>query len=180
MERTTLAAITPAALTAAFNLVYTDYVIPMTVDDESAQRHLASNAIVPEQSLLWRDDDGTTIGLSLLGVRGERGWVGGFGITPAWRGRGLSHELIAATVDQARQLGLLRLQLEVLVQNQRAIATYAQAGFVLQRDLHFLIRPTDLPLPAASGAAVQPADPARLLPHGPRLRPVPPVWQRGQ
>lgn len=178
MRTTTIAALTPAALADAFSLVYTGYAVPFVVDEEWARYHLAAYDIAPEHSVLWTDDDGATLGLSLLGVREGRGWIGGFGIAPAWRGQGLAHRLIAAALDRARRAGLREVQLEVLSNNPRAIATYERAGFVRRRDLRILRHPADLPAGTARQGAIQSSDPASLLPHGPRLRAVPPAWQR--
>jgi ribosomal protein S18 acetylase RimI-like enzyme len=178
MHETDLTNVPPADLAAAFNTVYTDYVIPFTVGEAWARQHLAANGIAPEGSILWRDDAGATVGLALLGVRGERGWVGGFGIAPDYRGQGLSHRLIGATLDRARRLGLRRVQLEVITTNSRAIAVYERAGFARTRDLLILARPADVPAPAADPGAAWEAEPAALWPHAARLDMPAPPWQR--
>ena len=87
MHETTLAVLSPAELAAAFNTVYTDYVVPFMVGEAWARQHVAANSIALEHSPLWRDDAGAVVGLAALGVRGDRGWVGGLGIAPAHRGR---------------------------------------------------------------------------------------------
>src|SRR4051794_36292166 len=138
MHETTLATLSPAELAAAFNTVYTDYVVPFVVNEAWARQHVAANSIALEHSPLWLDDSGALVALAALGVRGERGWVGGFGVAPDYRGQGLSRQLARATLDRARQASLRRVQLEVITSNARAIRTYERAGFVRTRDLLIL------------------------------------------
>src|SRR5918998_3291615 len=90
---TTLGTLHPQALAAAFNAVYAGYVEPFVMDERAARQHVAVNDIALDRSPLWLDDAGDVVGLGAIGVRGERGWVGGFGVAPAYRGRGLGHRL---------------------------------------------------------------------------------------
>lgn len=178
MRRTTLADLSTAEVAAAFTLVYRGYLIPFALGEAAARQHLAANDIAADHSPLWLDDDGAVVALAALGRRGARGWVGGFGVAPDHRGRGLAHELIGATLDAARGRGLAAVQLEVLTGNARAIRTYARAGFAHTRDLRILSRPADAPDAGGAAPPLHPADPAELLAHAPRLRPVAPPWQR--
>jgi len=50
-------------------------------------------------------------------------------VLPTHRGRGVGRGLLAAVEAKARELGCCKLTLEVLDQNQRALRTYAAAGF---------------------------------------------------
>lgn len=178
MHETNLSALSAAEIAAAYNTVYTDYVIPFSMDEARARQHVAAYSIAPEHSILWRDDAGAVVGMAVLGVRGERGWVGGFGIAPGYRGQGLSHRLIEATLDRARQAGLRRVQLEVFTTNPRAIRAYERAGFAHTRDLLILTYAADAPRAAADSAAVWEADPAALLQHAARLGAPTLSWQR--
>lgn len=51
-------------------------------------------------------------------------------ITPAWRGRGLLAELVAAAAAWSRAAGRPELLLEVVVGNERALRAYQRLGFV--------------------------------------------------
>ena len=51
------------------------------------------------------------------------------GVLPAYRGRGVGRGLLAAVETRARELGCCKLTLEVLDKNDRALRTYASAGF---------------------------------------------------
>jgi GNAT superfamily N-acetyltransferase len=121
VRQTTLATLDSTSLTAAFNTVYTDYVVPLSMTEPQLAQHVANNDIDLEHSPLWLAEDGRVVGLAALGVRGARGWIGGFGVAPQWRGQGLSHQFTAATLTVARELGLRTVQLEVITTNPRAI-----------------------------------------------------------
>src|SRR6476646_7300501 len=100
MHESDLTGLSAAEIAAAFNLVYTDYLVPFVMSEAAARYHVAAYAIDLARSLLWRDDAGSISGLGALGVRGERGWVGGFGLAPASRGRGLSGALMTSLLDR--------------------------------------------------------------------------------
>lgn len=133
VERTVLAELDHAGLVAAFARAYEDYVIPLRFDAERMRLHVAAHDIELSNSPVWRDRAGGLVALAMLGIRADgghgRGWIGGFGVAPVHRGRGLSHALCADVIDRARALGLTRLSLEVLENNPRAITTYERAGF---------------------------------------------------
>jgi RimJ/RimL family protein N-acetyltransferase len=53
----------------------------------------------------------------------------GMGILPGYRGRGLGRRLIEAALQAAREAGLVRVELSVHADNDRAIALYEKIGF---------------------------------------------------
>lgn len=54
----------------------------------------------------------------------------GMGLLPGYRGKGLGRQLVEATIQQARQLGLEKIELSVYATNLPAIALYRSMGFV--------------------------------------------------
>jgi ribosomal protein S18 acetylase RimI-like enzyme len=168
------------ALAAAFTLVYTDYFTPAQVDAAWARRHVRANDIRLELSPLWLDERGEVVALAMLGVRGERGWIGGFGVAPAYRGQGMSHELTRTTLDIARVVGLRQVQLEVITRNERAIGVYERAGFRRTRDLRiFSARPDVAGQVARADVAATPTDDVNaLLDQRARVSTIQPAWQR--
>jgi predicted GNAT family acetyltransferase len=122
-------------------------------------------------------DGAEAVGMAVLAARGTRGWVGGFGVVPAWRGRGLGRRLMSELVERARAAGLRRLSLEVLAGNTAAIRLYEQAGMRVTRDLLVMERPAGWAT-APRGAVAREAPAAELLEHFTRLHPEPPAWQR--
>ena len=109
-----------AALAELFTAGYEGYFVPMHVD-EAAIRYfvdawdldLARSRVEPGE------------GVALLGVRGDRGWVGGLGVVPSARRKGLGRALMESILAEAPPL----VRLEVIEQNEPAIALYEALGF---------------------------------------------------
>lgn len=53
----------------------------------------------------------------------------GMGVANEYRGKGIGRQLLQAIIDHAWEMGLKRIQLEVFVNNDRAIALYESMGF---------------------------------------------------
>jgi ribosomal protein S18 acetylase RimI-like enzyme len=179
VNQSTLATVNCNAIAGAFNAVYEDYVMPVHLTAEQIEHHITGNDINLTESPLWLDDNGTVVGMAMLGIRDDRGWVGGFGIAKPYRGRGLSHQLIQDVIQRGRNLNLREISLEVITTNAAAIRTYQRAGFTHNRDLLILIRrPAELTLDIDT-TAVTPADPSQLLANRPQSTESP-AWQHDQ
>jgi ribosomal protein S18 acetylase RimI-like enzyme len=120
--------------TQALNQVYRDYAMPFQVDSKWVAEHLSCHQICPHSSPLWLDSRGV-VALGLLAVRGKRAWIGGFGVSPAYRGQRLSLPLLRACLEK---LTSESVQLEVLTTNLKAQATYRRGGFEITRELAVL------------------------------------------
>ncbi len=161
---------------AAFNAAFAGYFYPQQLTGASLARRARLEQLDLQHSLLAYDEE-DFVGLTLLGIRGARGWCGGFGIVPEHRGHGRAHELMAAFVAEACGCGLKQLSLEVLARNTPAIRLYERAGMHITRDLLILERDAG----KASGpetVELQMAEPSVLLPHFARLHTKPNAWQR--
>lgn len=178
MRLTTIGELDSAARTAAFNLIYEGYLMQVTVDEGWMTAHLCQNDIDMDHSPLLLDvERDAVVGLAILGVRGDRGWVGGFGVAPNYRGRGLSHELIGQTIACARDTGVGALVLEVLQPNAAAIRTYTRAGFVRTRALLIYERAPSLSA-SPSAETLRARTPAELLATRGQFNAPRPAWQR--
>jgi ribosomal protein S18 acetylase RimI-like enzyme len=121
-------------LAELFNRAYADYEIPLHADAGTIAFMEEAFDLVPARSrVAYRGDE--AVGVALLGVRNTRGWVGGMGVTPAARRRGVGEQLMRALIEQARLAGVTRLALEVLEHNAGARALYEKLGFRNQRRL---------------------------------------------
>lgn len=160
-------------LTALWNQAYAGYFVPLAYTPERLQRHLTTADIALEHSVVLVDR-GDAVALSLLGVRGERGWIGGFGVAPSHRRRGVGTALMLAHTEIIDRLALRTVQLEVMVQNW-ARRVYEQAGFTVTRRLSVFAGPgpTAAP-PLAREVAVEVA--LATLEMAPRESA--PCWQR--
>lgn len=70
-------------------------------------------------------------GVCNLGVRGDRGWIGGVGVVPEWRRRGIGRALMEAVLEVAPPT----VDLEVLESNEGAKRLYDDLGFDVTRVL---------------------------------------------
>lgn len=157
---------------AALNRVFEHYLVPIAFSAEQLHLHIAYNDVDTSLSPLWYGEDGSVIAAALLGVRGKRGWIGGFGIAPEHRGRGYARELVEHMLSRARERGLQSIALEVLSENTPAIRVYERAGFEVTRRLHSV--ETIVEEPGAAPGFVR-AEPEELIGEPDAVQPC---WQR--
>lgn len=157
---------------SALNRVFERYLVPITFSSEQLHLHMTYNDVDAAASPIWYDDEGNVLAAALLAVRGKRGWIGGFGVAPEHRGHGYAAELLQTLVQTARERGLRSIQLEVLKDNDPAIAVYRTGGFEIVRALRsfeHLVEEGRKPRGFISAAP----DEFFEMPD-----PVPPCWQR--
>ena len=185
LEYVPASAVSLREFAAALNLSFSGYQFPISLDVASYARRARIEHHDFHHSLLARDSDGRAAGVAVLAIRGSAGWVGGFGVVPERRGRGLGHEMMSALLERARSYGLERLSLEVLAGNDAARKIYERAGMRVSRDL-LLVERTKIWNTATSGGgaaaraevSAREAAPGELLRHFARLHAEPPAWQR--
>jgi ribosomal protein S18 acetylase RimI-like enzyme len=120
-----------------WSLAYSDYFADLKFDERRLAAHIAVHDIDLARSVVIETDEKEFVGISLLSLRGARGWIGGFGVSPKHRRQGHSAILIRSQLAVARGAGLGSVQLEVLMQNW-ASKTYERAGFSPTRQLFVL------------------------------------------
>jgi ribosomal protein S18 acetylase RimI-like enzyme len=123
-----------ARLAALFTAAYEGYYVPFAIS-ESTLRYMvdAYQLDLGASRVALLGDE--TVGLANLGVRGDRGWIGGIGVIPSARRRGIARALMEAVLDEARRLELAEVWLEVLERNEPAYRLYEQLGFRTTRDV---------------------------------------------
>ncbi|WP_431095595.1 GNAT family N-acetyltransferase [Polaromonas aquatica] len=86
----------------------------------------------------------------------------GIGISPGWQGRGLGHQLITRLLNWADGwAGILRIELHVHADNERAVTLYRSLGFVEEgRHKAYALK---------NGLYVDGISMARLHPNPPRI-----------
>jgi GNAT superfamily N-acetyltransferase len=126
--------LSPGERAALFNAAYEGYLVPFHID---------------EQQLAFMDDafdldldasriafhDGEPVGLGNLGLRGEDAWIGGVGVVASARRSGVGEALMRDLHEQARERGVRRVWLEVIVENTGAFALYEKLGYQLVQDV---------------------------------------------
>lgn len=163
----------------AFNHSFEGYFVPMVHTTDSLRSLITVNDVSLAHSFVAMDAADRPMGVVLMAVRGSRGWIGGMGLAPAWRGRGQAGPLMQAAITEARTLGLATVGLEVLAQNAPARRLYTRLGFADVRSLAVFTgplakdaSPIELPMP------VQVIPVERALADFAALHQVPSPWQR--
>lgn len=135
MRRSTFAQAAPDDGAAAMNHVFEQYLVPIAFSAEQLRLHMVYNDVDPSSSPIWYDDDGAVVAAAMLALRQRRGWIGGFGVAPEYRGKGYGRALVDRLIMIASERSLESLSLEVLSENEPAIAVYGKAGFTITRRL---------------------------------------------
>lgn len=153
-------------LATMWTLAYSDYFSDLRFDEARLATHIAVHDTDLARSVVIETDDREFVGLSLLSIRGARGWIGGFGINPRHRRQGHSAILIRSQMAVAHGAGLGSVQLEVLMQNW-ASKTYERAGFNAIRQLFVLRGRLET---TSKAAGVELVSPRLALQHIQRMR----------
>ena len=124
----------PGERAELFNAAYGGYLVPFHVDETAlAFMDDAFDLDLDASRIAFRD--GESVGLGNLGLRGEDAWIGGVGVVTAARRSGVGEALMRALHEQARERGVRRVWLEVIVENAGAFALYEKLGYRLVRDV---------------------------------------------
>ncbi|HVN54475.1 MAG TPA: GNAT family protein [Anaerolineaceae bacterium] len=81
--------------------------------------------------------------LEASGGEFQRNWHSAtlvIGILGAWSGQGIGQRLFSALLDWAKERGLHRLELTVMVSNERAVHLYQKMGFTIEGVRHDSLR----------------------------------------
>lgn len=125
------------ALVKAFTVTFSDYFVPMSMDEAHLREFMHLNDIDLGLSVLAVTKDGEPIGQTLSGRRGELGWVGGAGLHPDHRRKGIALEMMRKQLKAFYEAGVQEVLLEVLSQNVRAKKLYDGLGFHDVRELQY-------------------------------------------
>ncbi|MBN1201154.1 MAG: GNAT family N-acetyltransferase [Anaerolineae bacterium] len=165
------------AFTAAFNLAYSDYFMPIAMTAPSFRALIERDDLDLRASVAALDGD-EIVGTGLLGIREQVGWIGGLGVIPERRRQGIGRQMMVYLLDRARERGLSTVKLEVIEKNTGAYHLYCQLGFTGGRYLLALNRePGQVPEPDMS-YQIKPQPVIELLEHYTVFHDTPNCWQR--
>lgn len=117
-----------AELAATFTRAFDGYVGgTMALDRDGLAALVARQGVDLARSRVAAED-GRPLGFALVAPRGRRARVAAMGVVPEAAGRGLARALLERLRSDARDRGDLRLELEVIEQNERAARLYRAAG----------------------------------------------------
>ncbi len=132
VELRAASSLSPSELAALFTRAYENYYVPVQLD-EAALEAMARTFDIDANAGLVAFEDGEPVGLVNLGVRGDRGWIGGLGVVAEARRKGLGRELMEAVHEQARARGMREISLEVIEANEPAFRLYEDLGYEFLR-----------------------------------------------
>jgi len=126
--------LTSAERVALFNAGYEGYVVPMHIDETGlAWMQEKLDFDLDASRIAYRD--GEAVGFANLAVRGDEAWVGGVGVVTSARRSGVGETLMDAIHEQARERGIKRIWLEVIVENTGAFALYEKLSYRTVQDI---------------------------------------------
>jgi N-acetylglutamate synthase len=99
---------------------------------EAIERYLLRN---PGLSLLaWAD--GKLVACAMCGHDGRRGYLQHVVADPAYRGRGIAHELVTRCLDNLEGLGILKTHIDVFLTNNLANTYWSRRGWQKRDDVY--------------------------------------------
>ncbi len=143
--------------------------MPFAVDEAALRGMVDAFDIALDRSRVAVAEDGEPVGLANLGVRGDRGWIGGLGVVAKARRHGIGRRLMESVLDGAPP----EVGLEVIEENEPAIRLYDALGFERTRMLEVWTLAGDAPASTARPATSDEAH-AWIVEH----RRERPPWQR--
>jgi ribosomal protein S18 acetylase RimI-like enzyme len=114
------------------NEIFTDYVMPMKVTKEfflDFQMSVGGDL----RNVLVATRDGKIVGYINPVIDGREGWIGGVGVVPSLRKRGIGTMLMMAGEELCISKGVSDLYLEVIEGNRGAEKLYRRLGFAATR-----------------------------------------------
>ena len=125
-----------------FTSAYESYFLPFQIDERQlAAMEKAFDLDLDASRIAFRE--GEPVGIANLGLRGEDAWIGGVGVLPAARRSGVGETLMRTLHEQARERGIRRVWLEVIVENTGAFVLYKKLGYRTVRDVEVWSLPAE-------------------------------------
>jgi ribosomal protein S18 acetylase RimI-like enzyme len=134
---------------------YEGYFVPVNIDAATLERIGALWDVDSGRSRVAFDED-EAVGFAYLALRGDQAWIGGIGVVPSARQRGVGRALMEAVLAEAPG----RVTLEVIEENVAARRLYEQLGFATRRVLEVWSLSVDV-----DAGPVSEVDPAPLGQH---------------
>lgn len=93
-------------------------------------RDIAAKLTTQPELFLVGELGGRIVASLMAGFEGHRGWINYLAVDPARRRSGLGREIVAKAEEKLRALGCPKINLQVRLHNQEAVAFYKSLGFV--------------------------------------------------
>lgn len=136
---------TSSALAHLYNRTRIDYIVPMPMNARRLNEYVRDYDVNLDASVVVENSEGESLGIGMLGLRGERAWITRLGVAPERRGNKLGQLLMQSLLIQAQHRGARQVQLEVIQGNLPAYRLFCKLGFEDVRELLVLNRPPHKP-----------------------------------
>ncbi|MDX1663582.1 MAG: GNAT family N-acetyltransferase [Candidatus Promineifilaceae bacterium] len=127
-------------LADAYNETRIDYIIPMPMTVERLRNYIHVYDVDLACSCA-AVRDGNILGIGMLGIRDDRGWVTRLGVLPSGRRQGVGRSIMEFLLDAAADKALPEVWLEVIEGNNPAHKLFLSLDFSRTRDLIVARRP---------------------------------------
>jgi len=125
----------------AWNKGFEGYFVEIDMSEEMFLTRLVGEGLSPKLSIVAFAND-EPVGIVMNGFRQIDGkktsWNGGTGISPNYRGKGVSRALMEETIAIYEREGVEIATLEAIKENEVAIALYKKFGYVITNHLLYL------------------------------------------
>ncbi|MGQ9586859.1 MAG: GNAT family N-acetyltransferase [Thermoplasmata archaeon] len=113
----------------AQNAIFADYIVQMRSSRQFFLDFLRSVGGDLANVLVALDGD-KIVGYVNPVVDDDEGWIGGIGVRPEYRGKGIGRSLMQVAEEECRKRGVREMSLEVIEGNERAQKLYESLGYV--------------------------------------------------
>lgn len=123
-----------AQLTAILCDCFEDYLVPVTLSVEVFVQRFSAEGLSLLDSCIWLEGD-TPAAMAVVARRGDEARLAAFALRPTYRGQGVGRQLMTSLLAALRGQGVRRMWLEVIRDNQAAVALYRSLGFEVRHGL---------------------------------------------
>jgi ribosomal protein S18 acetylase RimI-like enzyme len=120
---------TDEQLAAIYNQTRVDYMVPMPMNAARLAEYIKTYDISREYSLVAQTHDGEMLGVNMLGLREDRAWITRLGVIPNTRRHGVGRVLMESLMQNAANLSVGFVMLEVIKNNTPAHQLFLKLGF---------------------------------------------------
>ena len=108
--------------------IFADYIIPLRSSPQFFREFMRSvGGNIEDVILAVREE--SIVGYVNPVIDGKEAWIGGIGVLPSFRGRGVGRRLMRAAEDSVRRMGVEEVVLEVIEGNSPASGLYTSIGY---------------------------------------------------
>ncbi len=130
-------------LTKAYNRTRVDYLVPMPMNEAKLREYVHIYDVDLSHSCVALNEEDMILGLGMLGIRDNRGWITRLGVLPFGRRLGTGGAIMTRLLEDAVNRDLDSVWLEVIADNYPGYCLFNKFDFQETRELIVARRPPD-------------------------------------